>query len=310
MGMHPRWIRADLVCSTTQRTVDRQYLLKSDPFVHNAVGASAARALKKFPVKLYWLEHNINHEQTGMAPMDDSKQSATNLVRFKQLFHRLLAEELNRHLGREGAIFSTPSRDVPCIDDESVERQFYYALTNPVKDGLCDRIRNWGGFSSYAAVAEGKEQTFTYIDRTAWHRAGGVGSGRSPETFSKTIRLEFTPLPGTEHMKPEKCQSLVRRRVREIEQASREQRKAEGRSAMTASRMARLDHRNRPRTRPPRTPKPLCHASSHAARRAFKQEHRAFLDAYRQASIHYRQGHFDIEFPRGSFRPPLLVAAA
>ena len=158
MGMQPRWIKADSLYCQTQRTVDRQFLFKPDPVTRNIIGASAARALKTYPVKLYWLDVNINHEQTGIAPLEDSPESLTNVIRFKQTFHRIAAEEINRYLGREGAIFSTPSRDIECLDELSFEKQFYYSITNPVKDGLVERVAPWDGFSSYPSLAEGKNE--------------------------------------------------------------------------------------------------------------------------------------------------------
>jgi len=310
MGMHPRWVRDDVVTSTTQRTIDRQFLFKPDPFTRNLIGASAARALEKFPVKIYWLEYNIDHEQSGIAPVDDSPLAATNLVRFKQLFHRLLAEGINNHLGREGGVFSSGSRDVPCVDNESAEDRYFYALTNPVKDGLCDRIKHWGGFSTYAALAEGTVETFTYIDGTAWNRAGGRRSNRPKKPFERTITLAFTPLPGWEHLSAPQRQTRIRRRVRELEQHFREERKKEGRFAMTKEKMEKVDHRDRPATPAVKTRKPLCHAASLEARKLYEAEYREFREAHLQASICFLSGHFDVEFPKGSFRPPLIVCAA
>ena len=310
MGMHPRWIKDGSVYSHTQRTVDRQFLFLPDPVVRNIIGASAARALEKHPIKLYWLEMNINHEQAGTAPVDGTQESLTNVVSFKQTFHRLVAEEVNRHLGREGSIFSTPSRDVECIDNESAGRQLEYAMTNPVKDGLVDRVAAWKGFSSYNALALGKDEVYTYIDRTAWHKSGGKRSGKPPEAFTKTVRLTYTPLPGTESLAPSERQAQLRRRCLELEQAFREQRKAEGRSVMSEAKMAKTDPRDRPASSPKRTKKPLCHAASKEAAEAYIASLREFLDAYRVASASYRSGCHDAAFPSGSFRPPLIVAAA
>jgi len=310
MGMPPRWVRSDFVTSTTQRTIDRQFLFKPDPFTRNLIGASAARALEKFPVKIYWLEYNINHEQSGIAPIDDSSEAATALVEFKRLFHRLLAEGINKHLGREGGVFSSKSRDVHCVDNESVEDRYFYALTNPVKDGLCDRIKHWGGFSTYAALAEGRNETYTYIDRTAWNRAGGVRSKKPIEAFEKTIALEFTPLPGWEGLKESQRQTRIRCRVRELEEHFQKKKKKEGRFAMTKERMEKIDHRDRPNTPAMKTRKPLCHSASLEARKLYEAEHREFRAAHRQASIYFLSGHFNVAFPKGSFRPPLIAPAA
>jgi len=310
MGNLPRWIRGDRVTSATQRTVDRQFLFKPDPVVRNIIGASAARAQHKFPVKIYWLEFNINHEQAGLAPMDDSQQSMTDLIRFKQLFHRLIAQEINRHLTREGGLFSSRSRDVHCVDNESVENRFLYALTNPVKDGLCDRIKHWGGFSSYSALAEGKREKFTYIDRSEWHRAGGRKSSIPLKVYEKEIELVFTPLPGWERLSEPQRQTRIRKEVRSYEQKFREEREAQNRFAMTREKMDKVNPRDRPNTPAENTPKPLCHAASKEAKDNYLTELITFLKSYYQASSSYLSGFFDVQFPKGSFRPPLIAAAA
>lgn len=310
MGMNPRWIKDGSIYELTQRTVDRQFLFKPGPFIRNLVGASAAKALEKHPIKLFWLDMNINHEHVGIAPIDGSQESLTNVIRFKQTFHRLLAEELNRHLGREGSIFSTPSRDVECIDNESAQGQLEYALTNIVKDGLADRVAHWKGFSSYGALANGENPVYTYIDRTAWHRAGGKRSKKPLQAFTKTIRLTFTPLPGTEHLKPAAREAHIRRRCRELEQHYREQRIKEGRTVMSKAKLENLDHRDRPKTKPVRTRKPLCHSATVEAADDYKEKLIAFLNAYKVASAAYRSGCHDIDFPSGSIKPPLLEAAA
>ena len=196
------------------------------------------------------------------------------------------------------------------MDNESVHDRYLYALTNPVKDGLVDRVAHWEGFSSYEILARGKDPVFTYIDRTAWHKAGGKGSKKPLQAFVKQIRLAFTPLPGTEHMKPFTRQAEIRRRCRELEQQYREERKREGRTSMGAAKLRKIDPRDRPKTKPERTRKPLCHAASPETAEAYKAAHREFLNAYRLASAAYRSGCYDVEFPPGSFKPPLIEATA
>ena len=309
MGTHPRLIKETFIIATTQRTVDRQFLTKPTPALRNLVGACAARAMEKYPVKLYWLDININHEHMGIAPVDGSKDACAAVVRFKQLYHRLLAGELNRMLGRQGALFSSPSRDVICLDNESAMQAFGYAVTNPVKDGLVERVAHWKGFSSYQSAALGENPAYTYVDRTARHKAGGVRSGKPPEAFTKTIHLNFTPLPGTETMSSPGRQALIRRQCRALEQMFREEREREGRRVMGGARLAKLDYRDRPATPAKKRRKPLCHGTEEETVSAFKAEFKKFLDTYREASFAYRNGASDTVFPRGSFKPPLLDAA-
>ncbi len=307
MGMHPRRLRAGTAFAQTQRTVDRQFLFKPDPFVRNIIGAAAARAQYKHRVIIYWLEFNINHEQAGVAAVSSSQEHLTNLIRWKQTFHRILAEELNRYLEREGAVFSSPPRMVECADNESLEQQFFYALTNPVKDGLVETVAEWKGFSSYQVLAHGKTETFAYIDRTAWHRSGGKKKNLPFEKFVKQISIEYTPLPQHSAMKPDARKSYIRREVRALEKRFQKEREALGRTAMGAKALSRLDHRSRPKNAAVQTKKPLCHASAHERARQYKEEFTVFLNTYRAASAMYRSGVHDTQFPDGSIRPPLIV---
>lgn len=306
MARRPRRFTADAAFCEVQRTVDRQFLFKPDPAVRNIIGAAAGRAQRRFPVKLYWLDFNINHKQTGREALSDSPEHIQNLVRFDQLFNSLVAHGINRLLGREGPLYSTRNRSEEATDDASLEQQLLYAVTNPVKDGLVERVAHWKGVSSYHQLATGAVDRYTYTDWTAWHRAGGKRSKKPPEAFTETVEVELSPLPAWEGLPAHKRQALFRRRVRELEQDYREQREREGRRVMGKRKLEKLDPRARPKTRKPRTRQPLVHASTVAGRREFEAGWRSYLEAYYRASNQYLEGLHDVEFPTGSFKPPLI----
>ncbi|MBW2737097.1 MAG: hypothetical protein JRH20_32350 [Deltaproteobacteria bacterium] len=285
-----RWLKTGTAYCETQRTVDRQFLLKPSKETRNIVGACAGRALKKYPVKLFWLDVNINHKHVGRAALSDSAEHLENLFRFDQLFNSLVTRELNRIYDREGPLFSTRNRTHEATDDSALEQQLFYAVTNVVKDGLVDRVSHWEGVSSYNQLATGQVDTYTYIDRTAWHRAGGRHSKKPPEAFTKTVTLELSPLPEWEHMSPGKRQAHFRREVRCQESAFREVREREGRTAMGRKKLAKVDPRDRPKTSKPKTRQPVCHSST--------------FDYY--ASNLWMGGFWNVGFPSGSIRPPPL----
>ena len=276
MGQNPRWIKAGIIYAQTQRTVDRQFLFKPDLVITNIIGASAARAQASHPVHIYWIEFNINHEHCGIGALSDSQEHLDNLIRFKQTFHRLVAREINEYLGREGALFSSPSRDCECLDDQSLEQQFFYALTNPVKDGLVDKVKHWKGISSWQALANGKNEYFTYFDKTAWHKAGGKSSGKAIQAFAKRVCINYTPLPSMQSMSQKQRQTYIRRQCEKLENHFRELRQRTTGQVVGSKRLARLDHRQRPATRAVRTRKPLCHASTQAAAKEYKDAYRRF----------------------------------
>jgi hypothetical protein len=310
MARRPRRYSANAAYTEVQRTIDRQFLFKPDPVIRNIIGACAGRAQRRFPVKLYWLDFNINHRQIGRAPLSDSPEHIQNLVRFDQLFNSLLARELNRYYGRDGALFSTRNRSQECVDDRSLEQQLLYAVTNVVKDGLVDRVAHWQGVSSYRQLATGKKDRYRYVNWTRWWSAGGPRSKRSPEEFVEWVEVELWPLPSWEKIQPDKRQSMFRRLVRQLEQEYRAERDRVGQRVAGPRKLSRVDPRSRPREQKLRTRQPLCHASTAVGRRIYEQEWREFLREYYTASARYRSGEWSVEFPAGSFRPPLIEVYA
>jgi len=310
MGDLPRWIKADSVYCEVQRTVDRCFLFKPDEHVRQLIGASAGRAQKRFPVKLFWLDFNIDHKQDGIAPLSDKPEHIENVARFHQMFNSLTAIGINKRHGRDGSLYSSRNRSKEAVDDMSLEQQLFYAVTNVVKDGLVDRVAHWKGFSSYKQLATGEAEKFHYIDWSAWHRVGGMKSKKKPEAFMKSVTVELSPLPAWEHMPPHKRQAYFRREVRKLEQHFREQREREGRPAMGKRKLEKLDPRDRPKTPAEHTRAPICHASTVEAAEEYKEALRAFLEQYWYASGMWRRGIYEVEFPRGSYRPPDIRAAA
>ncbi len=307
MACRPRWIKANSVYCETQRTVDRQFFFKPDETTRILIGAAAGRALKKYPVKIYWLDFNINHKQAGIEPLSDSPEHLENYVKFNQLFNSLVARGINKNIDREGPLYSGRDRTDEAIDDSSLEQQLLYAVTNPAKDGLVDRVAHWKGFSSYKQLATGEVERYSYVNWTAWHRAGGKRSRKSPEAFIKWVEVKLSPIPSWEHLPEHKRQALFRRRVRELEQDYREERERERRSVMGPRKLAKVDPRDRPKNPPKDSGRqPLCHSSTVEGAKEYEKKWREFLDQYYYASGLWMKGVEDVEFPSGSFRPPLI----
>ncbi|MDJ0763844.1 MAG: hypothetical protein QNJ97_12765 [Myxococcota bacterium] len=259
---------------------------------------------------MFALDFNINHKQDLIAPISDAPEHIQAFARFHQMFNSLVARGINKYYGREGALFSSRNRSTEAVDDISLEQQLFYAVTNVSKDGLVDGVAHWKGFSSYKQLATGEVEKFSYIDWTAWHKAGGLKNGKKPEAFMKTVRVKLSPLPGWEHMPEHKRQAYFRREVRKLEAQYREQREREGRSAMGPRRLDKVDPRDNPKEPFIRTRKPICHAATKAAAEAYREALRNFLDQYWYASDMWQRGVRDVEFPRGSYKPPDIRAAA
>jgi len=279
MGDRPKMFRENMAYSETQRTVDRAFLFRPDEVIRQLIGSSAGRALRKHPVRIYWLEFNINHLHRGIAPLSTSQEDLRHYLEFTKMFNSLVAKGINRILKRQGAVYSTSVRSTETIRSANLEQQLFYAVTNVVKDGLVDKVSHWRGFSLYNQMATGIAEKFQYIDYPAWRGAGGKRSGKKPSAFLANVTIELSPMPHQQHWSPAKRQSHFRREVRAIEKDCREKREALGHKPMGPTKLAKLDPRDRPKTLPVRTRKPLCHASTKAERDEYKKGYRDFPDS-------------------------------
>jgi len=307
MARRPRRWRFGAVYTEVKRTVDRQFLLKPTPEVRNIVGACLARAQRVYPVKIFWAVANINTMQLGRAPMDEHPDALNNMSRFDQLFYGLLSREINKLWDREGPVWSTRNRSEECIEDRSVEQQLLYALTNPVKDGLCEKVSDWEGLTLFGQLAGGEEERFYYIDWTRWWNEGGKKNKKPLCEYKKWVTVKLSPIPEWEKYSEHERQTLLRKRVRQIEDECAKERKKASRPAMSKSMRARVDPRDRPRNKKDAGPQPLCHSTTKEAADEYKAGWRDFLVRFREASGKFLSGIFDVEFPDGSFRPPMMT---
>ena len=302
MPRRPRLFEPNIVYDATVQTVDRQFLLKPTPEVTNIVGACLGRAQRAFPVVMHYALANVNHPHLGVSAPEERLR---HIEPFFNLSQSLLARELNRHWHRKGPLWMSRIHISPCVSDDKAEERLDYAMTNPVKDGLVDQLSRYPGFSTYRELARGEAQRYFYFDRTAWWRQGGPSGRRRLEEFIEWVSLEVSPLPHLQGLTLPQCQSRFRHRLRELEERFREARREAERTVFGVKNLRQLDHRQRPRSDHRRDVQPLCHASTVEDAVEYEVRYRQTQRVRMAASLAFRQGRFDVEFPPGTFPPPL-----
>jgi hypothetical protein len=285
------------------------FLFKPDEEVRQIIGVAIGRAQKKYPVKIYWIVFNINHKHIATAPLSDDPEHIKNVARFHQLFNSLVSRGVNKRYKREGALYSSRNRTSEATDDQSLEKQLFYSITNPVKDGLVEETAQWKQYSSYEQLATGKVEKFRYIDWTAWHKAGGKKKGLSPDDFAEEVEVELSPIPAWEGMEAHEREAHFRREIQKLEQEFKELREKEGKQVIGPTELEKIDPRTRPETEKEKTRKPLCHSSTKEGADNYREKLKAFLEKYYYASSQWLAGNHEVEFPRGSFKPPDIRAA-
>src|SRR5215204_3006848 len=152
----PRQVLPGQTYMITRRCTQRQFLMRPDPETNNAFIYCLAEAATRFGIQVLFTAAMSNHHHTGIYdPM-------ANYPAFLEHFHKLFAKCQNALRGRwENFWASEQTSVVRLVDADDVIDKMVYALSNPVKDGLVSRARQWPGASSLSALEHGKSLTAT-----------------------------------------------------------------------------------------------------------------------------------------------------
>ena len=339
MGTRLRLYEPGLTYNSVSRTVDRTFLFKPNhrkdnillaegcpanaldmrnrivpvPSIINIIGSSVGRALANNPIELNWFEGHVSHNHHGSTC---TEEFVDNIAGFFRHANSLIARQVNKAWEREGPVFTGPYRIEPCLDDESAEQKLIYAMTNPVKDGLCETVSQSPFFSTYRHLAFGEPLEFWWIDWAGYYEAGGKANKKHhPKDYLNWIEWSLTPLPDWKNLTIHQRQTRFRKLVQEEEEKQKALRRDENRTRRELGQPERkvyslpalfaLDPRDRPKNPKASGSQPLCHSQNRDLRRAYIEQWREFVKEHRKASVDFRDGMWEREFPQGSYRPPI-----
>ena len=193
------------------------------------------------------------------------------------------------------------------LDDAALVERLKYIAAHGVKEGLgVTQVYHWYNFTKRGQ-----------LEREA--RAEARRSGRPPRRvkeheYKEPIALGNAPLPCWEGLTARERNVEVKRIVEEIVAEGRAAREAEGgRPVMDAEAVLRQDPRDRPKSNPPKRPRPLCHTRHIEERNAYRERHEIYCAAFFDASARHRRGELEAELPDIALRPvvpPQLADAA
>jgi hypothetical protein len=261
-----------------------------------------ARAVEVFGVELYGSVFMGNHFHLTAVFPDG------NMPGFMGYLKGHLAQAINALWGRTGAVFERRYSAEPILDDAAVIGRWLYMATNPTAAGLVAQSASWNGFSTLSMSLGDQVGHFSLIDRTAFHEALQTVKPNAPvcpEDFRRAHTLLLARLPGCEHLDADAYRAylldLVRTRDREIAC----ERAAQGLGFLSRRRLDATRHFDRPQSTA-RSQRPACHTTSSRLRELYCAGYAALVAAYRVASSLFRAGDRTVEFPSGTYPPPLL----
>ena len=214
-----------------------------------------------------------------------------NAPAFYEDFHKLLAKCVNALRGRWEGVFATGQTSVVRLEtQEALIEKLVYIATNPVLDGLVERVDDWPGASGFRALVDGT------VLRARRPRHFFADDGDMPEEI--TLELKIPPELG-EH---DTIVAAVKARVAAVEEEQARLRARTGKRVVGRYAILRQSWRDSPTSREPRRKlNPTIAARDLWARLEAIQRKRAFTAEYRRARLALLAG-LSIPFPYGTYK--------
>jgi putative transposase len=291
-----RFIPSGALVEVTTRTVHGRYLLRPSPEVNDLVLGILGRGQSMFSVRIHALVVLSNHWH-ALLTVDDAAQ----LAAFMAFVNGNIAREIGRIHDWRQRFWARRYRAIVVADEAAEVGRLRYILQNGCQEGLVDRPVDWPGISGVRALTADKELRGTWHDRTAEFNARRRRERVAPGQFGTEYQVHLSPLPCWRALSPAQHRAACAEIVTQIETETREERTKSGRMCVGAERILAQHPHDRPLASDT-SPAPFVHASCRRIRIAFRRAYAAFVDAYRAAAAHLRNGEA-AAFPVGAFPP-------
>ncbi|HEY3568204.1 MAG TPA: transposase [Thermoanaerobaculia bacterium] len=286
--------------SITNRTIQGRYLLRPGPSFDDIFLGILGRAQRQHEMAIAAITVLSTHFHVLLI-VDDAKEVAD----FMRDLQSKLAREVNRLTGWRGPVFERRYDMTVVTDEEAAQvERLKYVLSNGVKENLVERVCQWPGVHSAEALIHGTPLEGHWFDRTRQYAARNQGEELSREEYVFAESVVLSPIPCWAHLPADLYSKRVRSLVEKIEEEAVLARQQSGARVLGVKAILAQDPQARP-TSIARSPAPLVHAATKAARKMFYEIYAEFVSAFRVAAEALRQGRRDVAFPAGSFPPAL-----
>lgn len=291
MGRPLRVHHPDTIHLLTVRTVESRLWISPCSAVRTVLLGILARYVELHGIQIFAYVFLGNHYHLLVrAPLD-------NLHLFAEDLNREITKRLNRFCKRQGPMWARRYDAQVTLEPADAVEALLYILTNPVKHGLVSNAAEWPGTGCLRQLLFEEELETTFV-----HYSRRDPLTRRPTKSRHLLRLSC--LPALAKFSPKERRHVITRLVRKRSNLLACQRRTLGKGFL-GSRALRTQRLGSRPLETKRTPRPACYT----LRAQLHTEYRAFLNAlnqtYRKCSQRFRNGDLLVEFPSGTFRPPM-----
>lgn len=290
----------------TTRTCHSELWFVNCPELEEAILGYAGRYTTRYEVKLYAMAIEGNHIHKL------SHFPKANRAAYMRDFNSSVARAVPRYQMNYpgGRLWARRYSADYLVGDEDLEDNFFYIVLQPVNDRLVDDIADYPGYNCFEDAITGRERKFKVVKWKEYNDARRWDPTVSIEEYTELVPLRYERLPGYEHLSQAKYEATMRRklaaRTAELlkEHKDRPCLGAMGLSKIKPGAVPVNTKTSGPRDHRPRTlsKNPERHSKGDAW-------YFGSYFKYKECSKRYRAGDLTVEFPPGTYKPPLFTVA-
>ncbi len=307
MSYHPRIESSEISSYLTTRSRNSELWFVNNKGLEAAILSYAAKYRTRYEVKLYALAIEGNHVQ---GPAHFPKGNRANFMRdFNSSIARAVPRFCPSYRGGRfwGRRYS--SEFLPGAED--IEEYFFYTILQPIKDGLVDKLSEYPGYNCFHDAIWGVKRRFKVVRWKEYRDARRYNKATKIADYTEIVTLEYERLPGYEHLSQSQYAKMMMEKYEARRKAILEYRQSRGIRSLGRAGLKKIKPGSLPKNTKTSTMtshRPRVLSVSHERRAVFKAWYFNIYFQYKEASIRYRTGDTNVEFPPGTYKPWVSVA--
>lgn len=303
MGCHPRIETSKMATFQTTRTRCSELWFVNNKPLEEAILGYAAKYSIRYDVKLYAFAIEGNHIQFP------AHFPRANRAQFMRDLNSSVARAVPRYqsLHPAGRFWARRYSAEFLPSPEDIEEQFFYTVLQAVQDGLVDDIYQYPGYNCFEDAIMGRARKCTVVRWKQYNDARRWDPNLPVADFTDVFELKYERLPGYDDLSPQEYAERMRAKLAErtAEILTKRGKKSVGPSALKRVKPGSRPHRTKTSTINSHRPRIL--SKNNERRAQGKAWYFSIYSRYREASEQYLRGISNVEFPPGTYKPPIFT---
>lgn len=304
MGYHPRIEAADLANLTTSKCRnDELWFVNNKPLTDACLGY-LAKYVDKYEVTPYAFSIEGNHIHfVGEFP----KMNRSNFMRdLNSCIARAVPRYVPEYSG--GGLFKRRYSNEFLPGSDDIKEYFFYTVLQPVNDGLVEDIRDYPEYNCFWDAIYELKKEFEVINWAQYNSDKRFKEVKLKDYIYR-VELKYQRLPGYEDLSPEEYWKMMIKELDERQARIKQERLENGKKAVAGVEYLRSVKPGskpvNPKTSTINTPRPrILSICKERWEKRIEWYFEVYFE-YKSASVRYRAGDKTVEFPVGTYPPPL-----